>query len=146
MKNLQRGSVSLFALVFASFLMSLGGAGAAAAYFQKDPNEFMAQLRTYFAVHADEIPPLDTMPTPTGAVTPTGTPALTPTPTPTGTPTTTVTPTPTPTPEIEDEDDEDKDDNKEKTGESFRLNIHENKNWEFVKLFLRVRADQSIED
>ena len=39
MKNLQRGSVSLLAMVFTSFLLSLGGVGAATAYFQKNPNE-----------------------------------------------------------------------------------------------------------
>ena len=97
MKNSQHGSVSLLALLLTSFLLSLGGAGAAATYFQKNPSDFMAQLHTYFAqrVNAEELAPLDTItPTPTDTITPTITP--TPTPTPGETPT----PTPTPNPKI----------------------------------------------
>lgn len=55
--------------------MSLGGTGALAAYFQKNPNDFMAQLHTYFAdrVNAEELAPLDSSTTPTDTVTPTPT-------------------------------------------------------------------------
>jgi hypothetical protein len=42
MKNSQRGSISLMALLFSSFLLSLGGMGAAASYFQKKPDDFLA--------------------------------------------------------------------------------------------------------
>lgn len=147
MKNSQRGSVSLLALLFASFLMSLGGAGAAASYFQKNPDEFMAQLHTYFAsrIDAAELAPLDTTPTPTGTVTPTPTDTLspTPTPTPTGTPTTTITPTP-PSVHIsgddEDETNEDEHESQEELHESIQGKIHENEQGEHTKIKLNVRS------
>src|SRR5689334_25099347 len=98
MNNLQRGSVSLIALLFSSFLMSLGGAGAAAAYFQKNPDDFFTQLRTYFAAHIDttSLAALDVTPTVTATPTesPTPTPGDTQTPTPTPTPTVATSPTP----------------------------------------------------
>src|SRR5689334_1710913 len=100
MNNLQRGSVSLIALLFSSFLMSLGGAGAAAAYFQKNPDDFFTQLRTYFAAHIDttNLAALDVTPTVTETPTETPTPTPTTSETPTPTPTVTTTPIPTPTP------------------------------------------------
>ena len=133
MKNNERGSVSLLALLFASFLLSLGGAGAAATYFQKDPTDFMQELHAYFAtrVNAEELAPLETTPTvtPTATPTPTQTDTVTPTPTPsdtiTPTPTVTVTPTPTPTgkPSITgvDGDDDDDDIDIEENGSSVRV-------------------------
>jgi hypothetical protein len=99
MKNTQRGSVSLIALLFASFLLSLGGAGAAASYFQKNPDDFLAQLHTYFNSRVDAEEPAPTVtPTPTASDTITLTPTATPTPDETPTPTPEVTLTPTPTP------------------------------------------------
>ncbi len=126
MKNVQRGSVSLTALLIASFLMSLGGTGALAAYFQKNPNDFMAQMHTYFAnsVNAEELAALDTVtPTPTDTITP----APTPTPTPDGTlsPTPEETPTPTPTPGTKPSINGVNGDDEEEIHESVIAKIHE---------------------
>lgn len=129
MKNSQKGSVSLLALLIASFLLSLGGGGAAAAYFQKNPNDFMKELRSYLTANlgATNLAPLDTTPTPTDTVTPTDTitPSATPTPAPTGTitPTPTVTPTPIPSVTVGGEDGEDE--SQEEIHESSTAKIHE---------------------
>ncbi len=135
--------MSLLALLFASFLMSLGGAGAAAAYFQKNPSDFMAELRSYLAANIDteELAPLDVTPTPI--------------PTPSVTPTPTVSPTPTPTPAPDEEEDEEDDhhdeqeeehEDEEKFRESMSVKYHENGGGEMFKLKLRVRATEENED
>lgn len=129
MKNLQRGSVSLLAMVFTSFLLSLGGVGAATAYFQKNPNEFMDQLHAYFqtSVHAANFAPLDSDPTPTTTPTPTPAETVTPTPTAGATPEDTVTPTPSITgkPSIHIGGELDDEDGEEQLHESTNAKIHE---------------------
>lgn len=135
MKNSRRGSVSLLALLFTSFLLSLGGTGAAAAYFQKNPDDFMSQLHAYFSsrVNAEELAPLDATPTPTDTITP----AITPTPTDTITPT----PTPSVTPSITGihGDNEDEHESEEELHESIKAKIHENEHGENVKVKIRVQ-------
>lgn len=128
MKNTfsQNGSISFLALLFASFLLSLGGAGAAASYFQKNPDDFMRELHTYFAsrISAADLPRLDT--TPTDTVTPTVTPIPS------------VTPTVTPAPTAGD--DEDEQDSKEELHESEKAKIHENEPEYKYKFKLNLRA------
>ena len=122
MRNVQRGSVSLTALLIASFLMSLGGTGALAAYFQKNPNDFMAQLHTYFAnsVKAEELATLDTVsPTPSDTI------KSTPTPDETLSPTPEETPMPTPTPGAKPSINGVNGDDEEEIHESAIAKIHE---------------------
>lgn len=70
--------MNILALVVASFLLSLGGPGAAASFFQHNPNEFMTELRTYLSANIDttELASLDdSTPESTDTVTPSPNPA-----------------------------------------------------------------------
>ena len=149
MKNSQSGSVSVLTLLFASFLLSLGGTGAAAAYFQKDPSDFMNELRTYFATHVDaaDLAPLNETPTVTASPTPTPTETVTGTPTPAPTPDSTVTPTPTPTgtPSITGVATDD-DGDEEELHESSRAEVYERDHEDDLGISVSGHANVDIED